>query len=248
MISKDNAVLQIIGVEHLTWKEEVCEVAPRNFSVLAFRIRGSASIQSGEKTYKIKENDILYLPQGMSYKAHYTATDLFAIHFKTFLQDTEIQIRTPGDPAYFQQLFSKARELWKKREPGYETFAMAELYGVLGALEAETAKSNLPKHFLKAVAFTNTHFTEQQLTVEQICKEAGIAGTSFRQLFKKHYGQAPTKYITKLRLEYARKLLSGGATVEHAAEKSGFSDPKYFARVVKKNFGCTPKGLKGYGK
>lgn len=248
MISKENSVLRVIGVEHLTWKEEEYKVPPRNFSVLAFRIHGSAVIKNGEKTHEIACHDLLYLPQGMEYKAHYTETDLLAIHFVTLRQDSEIQVRTPRDPALFQQLFLKARDLWKKKEPGYETLAMAELYNILGALESEMAKSDLPKHFLKAVTFINTHFTEAQLSVEQICTEAGIAATGFRQFFKKHYGSTPKEYITKLRLEYARKLIASGTTVENAAYESGFSDPKYFARVVKKHFGCTPRGLKVYGK
>jgi AraC-like DNA-binding protein len=37
-------------------------------------------------------------------------------------------------------------------------------------------------------------------------------------------------------------------TIEDAACESGFNDPKYFARVVKKHFGCTPRDLKLYGK
>lgn len=248
MISKNNSVLRVIGVEHLSWKEEDCAVAPRSFSVLAFRVRGSALIQNGESTHEIAKNDLLYLPQGMGYRAHYTDTELFAIHFVTLRQDSSIQVRTPRDPAYFQQLFFKARELWKRKEPGFETLIMAELYRILGELEAEAAKGNLPKHFLQAVGFINTHFTDPQLSVERVCTEAGIAATGFRQLFKKHYGKTPTEYVTELRLEYARKLISGGASVENAAYESGFSDPKYFARVVKKHFGCTPRGLKGYGK
>ncbi len=248
MITKHNSVLRMIDVEHLTWKEDVFEVAPRSFSVLAFRSAGSAIIQSGEHTHKIETGDLLYLPQGMGYKAQYTDTDLIAIHFETRWNDKEIQVCTPRDPSQFLPLFSKARELWKKKEPGYETFAMAVLYNIFGELEAQAAKSALPKHFLKAITFINDHFAETQLSVDQICTEVGIAATSFRQLFKKYYEKTPTEYITNLRLEHARKLISGGATVERAACESGFSDPKYFARVVKKHFGCTPRGLKVYGK
>lgn len=67
-------------------------------------------------------------------------------------------------------------------------------------------------------------------------------------MFKKYYLKTPVEYITDLRLEYARNLISGNMPIEQAALGSGFSDPKYFARVVKKNFGCTPKDLKMFGK
>jgi AraC-like DNA-binding protein len=55
-------------------------------------------------------------------------------------------------------------------------------------------------------------------------------------------------YITELRLEHARNRIAGGVPIERAAAESGWGDAKYFARVVKKYFGCTPRDLKNYGK
>ena len=54
--------------------------------------------------------------------------------------------------------------------------------------------------------------------------------------------------MTDLRLEYARSLITNGVSVETAAYECGYNDAKYFARVVKKQFGCTPRELRNYGK
>ena len=81
-----------------------------------------------------------------------------------------------------------------------------------------------------------------------VCAETGISATLFRKLFKKHYQKTPTEYITSLRLEYARNLISSGMAIKNAAYESGFNDPKYFARVVKKCLNCTPRDLKDYGR
>ena len=43
-------------------------------------------------------------------------------------------------------------------------------------------------------------------------------------------------------------LITCGVSVETAAEQSGFNDSKYFARVVKKYYHCTPRELKHHGK
>ena len=69
-----------------------------------------------------------------------------------------------------------------------------------------------------------------------------------RRLFKKYYDKTTIEYITSLRLEYARNLISNGMSIENAASESGFNDSKYFARVVKKQFGCSPREFKAYGK
>jgi two-component system response regulator YesN len=103
--------------------------------------------------------------------------------------------------------------------------------------------NKLPEYFLRAVSCIQDHFTDHQLSIPGICKEAYL-----RTLFHQNYGKTPTEYITELRLEHARNLISCGASVEAAAGESGFSGPKYFARVVKKHFGCTPRNLRSYGK
>jgi len=248
MILKDNAVLRITDIAHLTWQGGEFQVAPRPFSVLSFRIRGSAEIESEGEKIRVSSQNLLYLPQGMGYRANYTETEMIAIHFVARHKDKEILAPAIYSPSEFHALFAKAAEFWEKKEPGYSTFAMAQIYNILGLLEEQEAKSNLPRHFLDAVSFINCHYNEPDISVELICSQAGIGATVFRQLFKKHYGQTPTEYLTRLRLEYARKLLSCGSTVERASYESGFSDPKYFARVVKKNFGCTPRSLKNFGK
>ena len=86
------------------------------------------------------------------------------------------------------------------------------------------------------------------MNVDMICAEAGIGSTAFRQLFKKHYQKTPVEYITDLRLEYARNLISSGVPIGNVAYESGFNDTKYFARVVKKRLNCTPRDLKNYGR
>ena len=81
-----------------------------------------------------------------------------------------------------------------------------------------------------------------------MCRYGGISETVFRSLFKKHYGKTPIAYISDMRVEYARSLIANGETVESAAQRSGFSDPKYFARTVKRMYGCTPRSFKSWGK
>ena len=100
----------------------------------------------------------------------------------------------------------------------------------------------------RAISYINSNFKNSNLNVDMICEQAGIGATSFRQLFKKHYQKTPWEYITDLRLEYARNRISNGTPIENVAYESGFNDPKYFARVVKKRLNCTPRDLKNYGR
>lgn len=238
----------IVGVERVVWEGGKFEVEPREYSSLAFRIGGTSTVTVGEKSYYAGGGDILYLPQGLPYRAEYTDTDMLAIHFVTASDDTEPEIYTPRNAEQIYKAFIAAHTLWQNKALGHEAHVLSQLYYILGELCANELKNRMPEHFINALSYINTNYRDQDLSVEKICKNAAISQTDLRLLFRRHYQKTPVKYITRLRLEYARNLISCGEAVETAAEKSGYSDPKYFARVVKKHYNCTPRDLKTYGK
>lgn len=244
----NNPVLRIIGVEHLQWKAGIFNVPPREYSSLAFRISGSVTIRCGDSEHYINTNDILYLPQHMGYTAKYTDTEIIVVHFVTMQNDRKIELYTFQNGEQLYKLFMQALTLWKNKEAGFAVYTMSLLYTIWGTILEKETKENLPAHFLNAISFVNANYKNNDLSVETICAAAGISATVFRQLFKKHYQKTPMQYITDLRIEYARSLISNGVSVENAAYESGFNDSKYFARVVKKHFDCTPRELKTYGK
>ena len=124
---------------------------------------------------------------------------------------------------------------------------LSVLYRILGMLAENEMQVSLPAHFTQAVRGLHEGFCRSQLRIGAVCKQAAISETVFRELFRKHYGKTPVEYVTELRLEYARGLIAEGIPVETAALESGFSDAKYFARVVRRKMGCTPRQLKTYG-
>ena len=173
---------------------------------------------------------------------------MIALHFTEQREDGEIEVFSYESGERMYKMFLQAHAVWQNKEAGYYVSSMAQLYGILDALVECKTKIHLPEHFLKAVSYINGNYRNSRLSMETVCAYAGIGGTVFRQLFRKYYEKPPIEYVTELRLEYARKLIAGGESIENAAYESGFSDPKYLARVVKKHFGCTPRQLKNYGK
>jgi AraC-like DNA-binding protein len=52
---------------------------------------------------------------------------------------------------------------------------------------------------------------------------------------------SPNKFIRNIRLKKAKELLKDDAiSISSIAIDCGFSDPEYFARVFKQEFGVTP--------
>jgi AraC-like DNA-binding protein len=68
-----------------------------------------------------------------------------------------------------------------------------------------------------------------------------------RKLFKKETGLSPLKYLTKIRLENAKRLLNlrpndqNRLKIKEISEMCGFPDPLYFSRIFKKYYGHSPR-------
>ena len=62
----------------------------------------------------------------------------------------------------------------------------------------------------------------------------------FSKLFKKAFGLSFIEYLTHLRIERAKSLLTQGMSVREVSDIVGFTEPNYFTRVFKKETGLTP--------
>lgn len=242
-----NRIAEFVNAERLSWMAGTFNVKPRKVCALAFRIKGSADMVCAGKRYFIDSGDVLYMPQGLGYQVDYTQTDMFAIHFVMERDDLIPEVYSPQNRSRIHQLFMTAADLWREKKPGYINYCTAILYEILGELCAENMAANIPPRFKMAVDYIHQHFREP-LQINALCKRINISATAFRQYFNQYYVMTPTEYIRKLRMEYARNLIAGGASVEQAAIECGIPDPKYFSRLVKNFYGCTPRQLKLHGK
>lgn len=124
---------------------------------------------------------------------------------------------------------------------------MSIFYEILASISMQTNefyKTESSKSFYEAVEFMKKNYTDSNLTVEELSRIAKMSNTYFRKLFYNNFGEKPSKYITNLRLRHAENLLSqGNISINDVALSSGFSDPKYFSRVVKKTYGYSPSKI-----
>lgn len=243
----NNHITKIINAERLVWRPGTFDVKPRKVCALAFRVQGTADMRCAGKHYFIDAGDVLYMPQGLGYQVEYSQTEMFAFHFVTEKDDPEPEVYRLQNPREIHQLLMQAADLWSRKELGYVNYCTGLLYQVLGQLCAQNMQLEMPPHFRRAVSYIHQHFREN-IAITELCRQVRISPTAFRQLFHQHFGMPPTEYIRRLRLEYARGLIAGGCTVEQAAQQCGIPDPKYFARLVQKEYHCTPRQLKLYGK
>jgi hypothetical protein len=70
----------------------------------------------------------------------------------------------------------------------------------------------------------------------------------FSRLFAAHEGVSPARYLTRVRMEEAARLLRADpAPIKEIARRSGFSDPNYFGKVFRRYFGIGPRDFRRSG-
>lgn len=80
------------------------------------------------------------------------------------------------------------------------------------------------------------------LTLEEIAHSVYLSPYYVSRIFKEEQGITVMDYVTKVRLEEAKKLLRNhNYNIDEISEKLGYSDPSYFSRVFKRYEGVSPK-------
>lgn len=81
----------------------------------------------------------------------------------------------------------------------------------------------------------------KNITLEDVSREVNISSYYLSRIFKESTGENFIDYLTKLRIEKAKVLLSTTQySMKEICQMSGYSDPNYFSKSFKKNVGVTP--------
>ena len=127
-----------------------------------------------------------------------------------------------------------------------------EILGALGNLIAVSVVEFSEKRKYSPLVETirteiEDNISNPAYSVDESLKRLPLSYEYLRKLFKKETGTTPLCYLSDCRMSLAAQIISSGIsnqyseyTVSQIAEACGFSDPMYFSRVFKKNFGVSP--------
>ena len=224
------------------------ETKNRNNHIIGIHLSGSSVHYFKNRKFTIDENCVYFLNQKDDYKVKVLEKGVaFSVHFTTY---------EPIDTESFCIKTAKANEIVRLLnliEKGFlsknnELGLMSDVYGLCSELNRIYQKSYFlkDKRMTDAEKYINIHFTENDCLSAAV-KQSSLSRRRFNELFKACFGLTPNKYLTSLKIEYAKKLISTNyLSISQISEMCGFSDIYYFCKVFKNETGTTPAKYKRF--
>lgn len=215
----------------------------RSFNAISFRFRSDTVLKTAADEHTVLDNYISLVPAGLDYRRISKEDELIVIHFDaTDVSSNKIEAFLPKEPKKYAELFSRAYEIWEKKEVGYKYKCCAKLLEIFSECYAENlAPRKKGGPILDSVEYLEKNFSRPTLTVGDLAAKSFMSEVYFRKLFKAELGISPKKYIIKLRIQKAVSLIKTGYySLKEVAEMCGYTDYKYFSVEFKSNVGSSP--------
>ena len=94
----------------------------------------------------------------------------------------------------------------------------------------------------RAQRYAQEHFQDPDISLLSTAQHVGMSAAYFSTVFSQTAGQSFISYLTGLRMDRARELLTGtDMRLTDIAMEIGYNEPNYFSHVFRKTVGMTPK-------
>jgi AraC-like DNA-binding protein len=220
---------------------------------ITYIVQGNARYTLNDDRYEVAAGDLLCLPEGTRKEATTYRDRLmqcFSVNF--------IPRKPTGEPVVPQlplanhigihddiiRFFREFNYSYIEKQPGYLFKTSGLLMMILDRFLELTVYKNefIPKDFRiqEALRYINQHYTEG-LQVKKLAARAGLSTEYFGCLFKGETGMTVNRYLAKVRVAHAERMLqSGDYLVSDVAELCGYCDIFHFYKQFKAITGMPP--------
>ncbi len=205
---------------------------------------GYGQIQSTQESLPLKPTVMILIPPEYKHRELADWLDTIWIGFEgSVMNNVKPEPLTISDPT----LVETVTRLWTLSQRRFGPIGTEIDGGVLSILggffrvrqECERQDRSDPVGI--AIDWIHAHLTDP-IAFPEVAKEAGVSEGHFYRLFKRQTGMTPTRYLNKIRIEYAQRMLRmAHLKISEVATNCGFTDPLYFSRVFKRHTGQCPE-------
>lgn len=208
--------------------------------------QGACRVDVVGEALEVRAGTVLVIPAGTAHnqvnhgrcRTSYVVFAAPALAFPTRARAISLD---PGDACL--RWFDDLRRVDAQGLP--EVVAGALLLAILERLnereQRQGATAALPAPLARAVHYLERRRLEP-LTIEDIAGHAGVSASHLGALFRARFACAPLKYLQRLRLQLARRLLRNSyLSVGEVAAACGYPDVNWFVRLFRSHHGLPPQ-------
>jgi len=234
-----------IGEYHVdrAWKDVVKTV---DHVQLFWGIAGEGHVLlNGRPERLVAQHTVIYLP-GDPYELRTTSPFW---HFRWITLDGALSadiVRAFGLPqtSHFagpcpEKIFVRLEHEIREHTPAGQRTAAATAYELLSLACGYTSRAG--SLVQNAIESTHRRFSEPGFNITELAHQLNVNRSQLSREFKERTGVTLIDFITAQRIQHALSLLKETElSIEEISRRSGYTDPDYFARVVRKTVGVSP--------
>ncbi len=217
------------------------------YAILVFK--GSADLVKGNTTTPIKRGTLFFIYPYHSYTIkNYKDFSYMYISFNGIGAEPLLTNFNITNEHFIFENFDNVIEFWissirRVNATNANTLTESVLMYTLSFINSANspASKEHKDKFASILDYVNYNYALQDMSIKKVAEIFFYNEKYISSLFIKKTGVKFTDYISKLRIEYASKLIKNGdVNITDISYKCGFSDPLYFSKVFKKNTGKSP--------
>ncbi|WP_442795375.1 hybrid sensor histidine kinase/response regulator transcription factor [Pelobium manganitolerans] len=140
-------------------------------------------------------------------------------------------------PFNFEILLSKLKNILQQQQSYISTYKKQ----VDVSVSTETLESTEEKLVRNALELVEKNILNPNFSVEEMSRELHMSRVALYKKLLSITGQSPVAFIRTIRLQKAKHLIeSSDLSLSEIAYRVGFSNPKYFTKSFKQEYGVTP--------
>lgn len=214
---------------------------------LIYNVHGKGTMVIGEEKYPFFEGCILLCPPGMAHCKQ--SEEPFEDYYLTFSGDDLSSKVCCFEDTHNQEIFHILQAMYSfYHQDASQAIYLALFDALMHIIKPQFAQKETDKYVSSLKQIIVASFTDPTFSLEKACSAIPQNVDHLRRNFKRFEGVTPHRYLTHLRIEYAKHILTESpgmkVYIREVAMRCGFNDPLYFSKLFKKETGVAPSQWK----
>jgi AraC-like DNA-binding protein/mannose-6-phosphate isomerase-like protein (cupin superfamily) len=217
---------------------------------LIFFLEGKANIDAGDESVDVLGFDVVIYPPGLEHAEHLDLRHrqeiicLWADTGPTRRFDHAIKLM--DERGTLRALFEMAYAEFTANRPCSADLISCYLQAIFLQVRQHFSEPSREASTLveRCLGYIHEHYA-RDFDIDELASQVAVSPSYLFRLFKRKMQVTPMHYRNIVRVDKAKLLLADQAlTVDAVAERVGFEDPKYFARVFRDLVGTSPSAYR----